>query len=150
MESMEKHANNDTGRQESCGCQCATREQESTTVQASREESRPRRTYAPAVDLIENDSALFLIADIPGVPEGKVDLSIEKNILTLVAVPTEGVVAGKKPVYSEYGIGEYRRSFALAEEIDRDGISASLKNGVLRITLPKSAPVTKKISVSAG
>ncbi|MDR1745099.1 MAG: Hsp20/alpha crystallin family protein [Planctomycetota bacterium] len=107
----------------------------------------PRRAYVPAVDLIDSDSEVVLVADIPGVPEGGVDLRVEKNILTLAAVPADGVVAGKKLEYSEYGVGEYRRSFALSEEVDRERISATLKDGVLRIRLPKMAPVAKRISV---
>lgn len=113
------------------------------------ERQAPRRAYAPAVDIVENENGVSLIVDIPGVPEGGVDLTIEKNVLTLSAVPADGVIAGKKLEYSEYGVGEYRRSFVLSEDIDRDGISAGLKNGVLRIELPKSAPVTKKISVGS-
>ncbi len=110
----------------------------------------PRRAYIPAVDLIDSDSEVLLIADVPGVPEGGVDLSIEKNILTLTATPSDGVIAGKKLEYSEYGVGEYRRSFSLSEEVDKDRISATLKDGVLRVRLPKTAPVTKKISVATA
>lgn len=110
----------------------------------------PRRAYVPAVDLIDSDSEVVLIADVPGVPEGGVDLSIEKNILTLTAIPADGVIAGKKLEYSEYGVGEYRRSFALSEEVDKEHISATLKDGVLRVRLPKMTPVTKKISVATA
>lgn len=113
-------------------------------------EQTSRRAYVPAVDLIDSDSEVVLIADIPGVPEGAVDLTIEKNILTLTAVPADGVIAGKKLAYSEYGVGEYRRSFALSEEVDKEHITATLKDGVLRVRLPKSAPVTKKISVATS
>lgn len=148
MENMEKQ----DIRQEGCaGGSCATAEHEIKVekVNAEDESQRPRRTYVPAVDLVEADSDITLVVDVPGVPEGGVDLTIEKNILTLTAVPTDGVVAGKKLAYSEYGVGEYRRSFALSEEIDREHISATLKDGVLRIKLPKSTPVTKKINVAA-
>lgn len=126
-------------------CEAATAEK-----MQERTEEAARRAYVPAVDLIDSDNEVVLVADIPGVPEGAVDLTIEKNILTLTAVPTDGVIAGKKLAYSEYGVGEYRRSFALSEDVDKENISATLKDGVLRIRLPKSTPVTKKISISAS
>lgn len=126
-------------------CEAATADQAQ-----DRAEETPRRAYVPAVDLIDSDKEVILIADIPGVPEGAVDLTIEKNILTLTAVPADGVIAGKKLAYSEYGVGEYKRSFSLSEEVDKENISATLKDGVLRIRLPKSTPVTKKISVSVS
>lgn len=147
MDNMEK--NNNAVKPEGCTeSSCSTAEHEIKVEKADNSEQRPRRTYVPAVDLVEGESDITLIVDVPGVPEGGVDVTIEKNILTLTAVPADGVIAGKKLAYSEYGVGEYRRSFALSEEIDRDHISASLKDGVLRIKLPKSTPVTKKISVA--
>ncbi len=121
----------------------------SQSSQAQSEQRGRRREYVPAVDLIESDKEVTLIVDIPGVPESGVDLNIEKSILSLTAVPEDGVIAGKKLAYSEYGVGEYKRSFALSDDIDKENVSAKLKNGVLRITLPKSAPVTKKIGITA-
>lgn len=143
MEHMEKHemAHGNCG----CGCESASKQENSTE---KHEQKLPRRAYVPAVDIIESESVAELVIDVPGVAENSVDLTIEKNVLTVSAIPADGVIAGKKLVYAEYGVGEYRRSFTLAEEIDKDHISASLKNGVLRIKLPKSAPVTHKISVS--
>lgn len=133
-----------------CGCECSAPVQEAEREVAKSERPLPRRAYVPAVDLIEGENEVSLVVDVPGVPEDGVDLTIEKNILTLAAVPADGVIAGKKLAYSEYGVGEYRRSFALSEDIDREGISASLKNGVLRIKLPKRAPTTKKIAISGN
>lgn len=132
-----------------CGTGVCTAERDDAIERTEAERQGPRRAYVPAVDLLEGESEVALVVDVPGVPEGGVDLSIEKNVLTLSAVPADGVIAGKKLAYSEYGVGEYRRSFVLSEEIDRDRITATLKDGVLRIKLPKSAPVTKKISVSS-
>lgn len=145
MDNMEKR--DEMVHHENCACGCAAEAKIEKTVA---ERQAPRRAYVPAVDLVEGESDVNLIVDVPGVPEGGVDLTIEKNILTLSAVPADGVIAGKKLAYSEYGVGEYRRSFALSDEVDRDGITASLKNGVLRITLPKTAPVTKKINIASN
>lgn len=143
MENMEKNEM----AHGSCGCGCESAAKQEGSV-AKCEQKQPRRAYVPAVDVVEAENAVDLVIDVPGVAENSVDLSIEKNILTVSAVPADGVIAGKKLMYAEYGVGEYRRSFALAEEVDQEHITASLKNGVLRIKLPKSAPVTRKISVS--
>lgn len=107
-------------------------------------------TYMPAVDIIDNEKEALLLLDVPGVLEGDVDLTLEKSILTIKARPQEKLFEGRELLYSEYGIGDYRRSFSLTEDIDADGITASMKDGVLKVRLPKRAPVTKKISVGAN
>lgn len=149
---MDNEKNENIAKHESCGCgcECSAPVQEAEREVGKAARPLPRRAYVPAVDLIEGENEVSLVVDVPGVPEGGVDLTMEKNILTLSAVPADGVIAGKKLAYSEYGVGEYRRSFALSEDIDRDGISAVLKDGVLRIKLPKRAPSTKKIAVSGN
>lgn len=134
---------------QSCSCQSAENQVEKTcATEVKPEPARP--TYVPAVDIIEGENSVTVIADVPGVAEGGVELTVEKNVLTLVAQPGEGKVEGGKLAYSEYGVGAYRRSFVLADGIDKDGITASLKDGVLRVSLPKSAPVSKKITIEAN
>lgn len=133
--------------QGSCGCGCGT---DCETKVERIEETAPKRAYVPAVDLIESENEVYLVADIPGVPEGGVDLRIEKNVLTLKAVPEDGVIAGKKLSHTEYGVGEYRRSFILSEDVDRENVTATLKDGVLRVTLPKAASAVRKISVTGS
>lgn len=141
MEQMEK--------KQECACGCGCAEAAGGEVEVKKSEA-PRRAYAPAVDIVEGKDAVELVVDVPGVAEGGVELNLEKDVLTLSAVPADGVIAGKKLMYSEYGVGEYRRSFTLSDEVDRENIAASLKNGVLRITLPKTHPVSRKIAVSAS
>lgn len=146
---MENMENTHNVEKNECGCGCACSDQAATAIE-TKEEKAPRRAYVPAVDIVDAGNEIHLIADVPGVPEGAVDLNLEKSVLTLVAVPSDGVVAGKKLVYSEYGVGEYRRSFSLSDDIDKENIVASLKDGVLRIRLPKTAPVSRKINVSSN
>lgn len=119
-------------------CQTETREEESPI-------GGP--VYVPAVDLVEGEEQVSIIADVPGVAEGGVELTVEKNILTLVAKPEVPSFEGKKLAYSEYGVGEYHCAFTLSDGVDKENISASLKDGVLTINLPKQAPITKKIAV---
>ncbi len=115
------------------------------------EPTRDVKIYVPRVDIYETDEDVFVAADVPGVDENSMSITLEKNILTL-----EGQVDVSDPdnfdlVYSEYGVGDYRRSFTLSEEIDRDKIEASLNGGVLRLRLPKAGPAkARKIAVKAG
>ena len=107
-----------------------------------------RRVYSPAVDLYRRDDKFHLYADIPGASEDTVDVSVEKNILTIKAVAEEQKVEGNL-LYSEYGLGDYERSFRLSEEIDVENIEARVRNGVLELIIPVSQPSTRKIQVKS-
>jgi HSP20 family molecular chaperone IbpA len=110
-----------------------------------------RKVYVPLVDIVETDQSLLLISDMPGVDERGVDVNVEKNILTIKGTVANEVPAGYSASYEEYGIGDYERSFTLPNEIDRDGIQATIKDGVLRLTLPKAKQaVARKVAVVAG
>ncbi len=114
------------------------------------ERIRNVKTFVPRVDIYENKDALYLIADMPGVDEKTVDIELEKNLLTITGRVENGRIADATMMYSEYEIGDYERVFTLSDEIDRDKIVASVKNGVLRLELPKAEKVKpKKISISA-
>ncbi len=114
------------------------------------ERTRERRVYTPAVDIIERKDDIIVIADMPGVDETSVDIMIEKNVLTLYG-RVEADIPEKHVLYlSEYGIGDFQRVFTLTDEVDREKIQATVKNGVLRIVLPKAEAVkTRKIAVKA-
>jgi len=88
---------------------------------------------------------------MPGVDEKSVDINLEKNILSIYGKVDLSTPDDVRLVYSEYGIGDYQRSFTLSGEIDKDKIKATLKNGVLKLILPKAEPLkAKKITVEAG
>lgn len=105
-----------------------------TTV--TKEQSR--RSYRPRVDIHETDEAYLLIADVPGAGEEDIDLSIEKNVLTLSAKVEPPAFEGYEPFWRGYGVGDWSRSFRLGDAVEREGIDATVKDGVLRVTLPKS------------
>lgn len=139
-----------TEHQCSCGSACATTQHPEVHKVQSTEatpKAEPGRAYIPAVDIVDNDADTLLVLDMPGVNQDNIDLTLEKNILTIEAKPAEMTFEGKTLVYSEYGVGDFRRAFSLSEDIDRDNITASLKDGVLTVKLTKTAPVTKKITV---
>jgi HSP20 family molecular chaperone IbpA len=115
------------------------------------ERIKARKVYVPAVDILETDQALLLVSEMPGVDEAGVDVTIEKNILTIKGTVADHVPEGYKLSYEEYGIGDYERAFTLPNEIDRDRVEAAIKNGVLKLTLPKVKPAaTRKVAVTAG
>lgn len=114
------------------------------------ERTRPRKVYTPAVDILERKDDILVTADMPGVDEKTVDITLEKNVLTIYGMVEPQFPEGARLVFSEYGIGDYQRAFTLSEEVDRDRIQASVKNGVLRLVLPKAAAArTRKIEVRA-
>jgi HSP20 family molecular chaperone IbpA len=112
------------------------------------EQTRPQRLYTPATDIHETQEQLVLLADMPGVKQDGVEITLEQNILTVYGHVDEPEFPGYSLTYAEYGMGSYSRKFALSNEIDRDGIQASVKNGVLKLILPKSKrAMPRKITV---
>ncbi len=86
---------------------------------------------------------------MPGVYEKSIDITLDKNVLTIEGNVEPVDLEGYSLEYAEYESGDYHRSFTLTNEIDRDKIEANVKDGVLRIKLPKVAPlVAKKITLT--
>lgn len=115
------------------------------------EKIRNVKTFVPHVDIYETKEALHLIADMPGVDEQTVDVELEKNVLTISGRVEDGKVKDYNLVFSEYEVGDYERTFTLSDEIDRDQIKATVRQGVLRLELPKAEKVKpKKITINAA
>lgn len=120
-------------------------------LQEKPEQTRVRRVYSPRVDIFEKDNAIVLLADMPGTDEKNINISLEKNILTITGEVDVEHRHGYQLEYAEYGVGDYSRSFTVSEDIDRDKIEATVKNGVLRLTLPKAEAVKpRRIDVRAS
>ena len=112
------------------------------------ERKRARRTFSPRVDIYSFGDEVFVVANMPGVNEEGVDITLEKNLLTIRGKVEDQTPVGYEPIYAEYRVGDYERTFTLSDGIDRDKIEASLKNGVLRLTLTKSEVAkARKITV---
>lgn len=115
------------------------------------ERTRPRRVYTPTVDIIEAKDHIEIFADMPGVDETSVELTLEKNVLTIYGKVEADIPENHRLAVSEYGVGDYQRIFTLSDEVDREKIEATVKNGVLRVVLPKAAAAkTRRIAVRAG
>jgi HSP20 family molecular chaperone IbpA len=114
------------------------------------ERSASRKVFTPRADIYETPEAIVVLADMPGVDDGSVEITVEKNILTIDGHVEPFRPEGYRPAHTEYGIGDYHRAFTLSDEIAREGIHATMKGGVLRLTLPKAGPaLARKIPVRA-
>lgn len=112
------------------------------------ERTRNRRVFVPPVDIFEAKDATVLLADMPGVDEKSVNIALDKNILTIRGTVEPKQYKGYSCVYNEYDVGDYKRAFSISDDVDKDKIEATVKNGILRLTLPKSEPAkAKKIPV---
>lgn len=125
------------------------REKQEATQPA--EQTRPGLIFTPSVDIFETDKEITLLADMPGVISDNLTIDLRDDTLTL-----EGDIApvdsqGEETVYTEYSMGRYYRQFSLSEMIDQAKIDAQLKDGVLRLSLPKVEKATpRKIAVRTG
>jgi len=109
-----------------------------------------RKIFMPRADVYETREAIVVLADMPGVDEAGVDITLEKNVLTLRGKVADAKFPEQKLAWAEYAVGDYERTFTIGTDIQSDAISATVKNGVLKVTLPKSQPVqARKISVRA-
>lgn len=115
------------------------------------ERTRSQRVYVPRTGIYELEDTILVVANMPGVDEDSVDITLEKNLLTIKGYVEDHAPEGYSLSYAEYAVGDYERSFTLSDEIDREKIVAEVKDGVLRLHLPKAEPaMAKKITVKAG
>jgi HSP20 family molecular chaperone IbpA len=113
-------------------------QQLTTRDPAAVEETKHGPVFAPPVDIYENQSSIVLVADIPGVKEKHLNISLDKNVLTIEGKIHSSTDEPRPFALHEYNVGDYRRSFSLSAEIEQDKIKATVKDGVLKLVLPKS------------
>lgn len=103
----------------------------------SAEPTRTGPVFTPDVDIFETETGIVMLADIPGVSPGNLDIDLTDDILTIDAEADAPGRPGEETVLGEYESGRYYRQFNLSHVIDQSRIDATLKDGVLRLTLPK-------------
>ena len=102
------------------------------------ETTRPGRVFEPSVDIFETDAAITVLADMPGVePEG-LDIDLRDNLLTITGSVKTVERNDERMLLREYETGSFYRQFRLSNAVDQGRIDAALKDGVLRLTLPKA------------
>jgi HSP20 family molecular chaperone IbpA len=119
-------------------------------VTSPAEQTRPGLVFTPDVDIFETETAITLLADLPGVRPEDLNIDLRDNTLTISGeiFPVEG--GEEEDILIEYETGKYYRQFTLSEVIAQDKIDAKLTDGVLRLTLPKvEKAMPRKITVAA-
>jgi HSP20 family molecular chaperone IbpA len=114
------------------------------------ERTRDCVCFVPRVDIYETNDAIFVAADMPGVDETSVDITLENDVLTINGYVQPVEPEGYHLAYTEYRVGDYERRFALSNKIDQERIEATMKDGVLRLHLPKAQPTTRTITVKGN
>jgi len=113
------------------------------------EQTVPTRTYVPTADIFETEAALTVSLEMPGVDKGAVDVNVEDGVLTVEGRLDFSKYQDMQPVYTEYNVGNYRRSFSLSNKIDQGRISADVSDGVLTLVLPKAEEAKpRRIAIS--
>lgn len=117
---------------------------------APAEYTRPGLTFTPAIDIFETEAEITLLADLPGVKAGQLDIDLREGVLTVAGNITAPEGSEETDVLREFQVGRYLRRFTLSDTIDQSRINAQLSDGVLRLVLPKAAKaVPRKIVVTA-
>ncbi len=117
---------------------------EKKELEGKEEKTVPGKHYIPYTDIFETEDALMVVMEMPGVERSDVNIDVEKNVLSVAGRIQFSKYDDLKPVYTEYNIGHFSRSFVLSNEIDQHGITAKVDDGVLTLTLPKAKEATAR------
>ena len=113
--------------------------QKKRELEGKEESTIPARTFVPTADIYEDQDSLKVILEMPGVEKGNVNVRVEEGVLVVEGRLDLTKYRGLQPLYTEYNIGNYARTFELSSDIDQNRISAELKDGVVTLNLPKAA-----------
>ena len=112
--------------------------QQKQEVAQAEESTQATRYFVPPCDIHETDEALVISMEMPGVSKENVEVMLEKDVLKVSGQVDFSGYAGLEPIYTEYAVGHFSRSFSLSSTVDQSGISARVDNGVLLLSLPKA------------
>jgi len=117
---------------------------------ATEERAPLNPAITPLIDIHEAPDGLVLEADLPGASDSNVSIQLEDNVLVLHAKVPSPLPEGARVLHEEYHVGDFTRSFILSDEVERSRITAELKNGVLRLILPKAERAkTRRIEIKS-
>jgi HSP20 family protein len=111
--------------------------QQKREVDKKEERTAPVRAFLPPTDIFETEQALSVVLEMPGVRKDNVDVSIEDDVLKVEGRIDYTKYEGLRPLYAEYNVGHYVRSFELSSKIDQSAIRADMKDGIVKLVLPK-------------
>lgn len=123
----------------------------SSATPAATREQQQQRTVVPPVDVFEDESSITLLADLPGVARDQLHVRVDGDSLVLEATASTVGPENLELVYGELQCPAYRRQFTLSRELDTQRIEAQLRDGVLRLTIPKAEEARpRRIQVQVG
>jgi HSP20 family protein len=130
--------------------QIAERDAAATTRRASDDTAR-RATLTPTVDIVEDRHAVTLFADLPGVPRERLDIKVHDGSLTIEGEPVVPTPASLRLSHAEVHAPLFARRFTVSDDFDTSKVEASLKDGVLKLTIPRrEAAKPRRIDVTVG
>jgi HSP20 family protein len=111
--------------------------QKKREVETKEEATIPARVFLPNADIYETPTDLKVALEMPGIEKSNVEIKVEDGVLHVEGRLDLSKYTGLQPLYTEYNVGHYARSFQLTSKIDQNKIAAEMKDGVLSLTLPK-------------
>ncbi|MFZ0425064.1 MAG: Hsp20/alpha crystallin family protein [Xanthobacteraceae bacterium] len=111
--------------------------QKKRELENKQETTIPARMFVPVSDIYEAENELMVVLEMPGVEKSNVAVHVEDGVLNVEGRLDLTKYQGLRPLYTEYNIGHYSRSFRLSSKIDQNQIAAEMKDGTLSLRLPK-------------
>ena len=118
--------------------------QEKKELTAAEERTEAGKFYSPHADIHETTDSVVVTMEVPGVGKSDIDIRLDSGVLTVTGTIDSKQYESLKPIYSEYNVGNFVRSFTVSTKIDSDAISASVADGVLTVRLPKAKQALPK------
>lgn len=112
---------------------------EKKELESAEEQTEPGKFYIPPTDIHETGEALVVTMEMPGVEKNACKVLLESSVLSIEGRVDFGEYEGLVPLYTEYNVGHFRRSFKISSQVDQSKIVAGVKDGVLTLHLPKAA-----------
>ena len=119
-------------------------QQKKRELESGQERTEAGKFYSPYTDIYESPAEVIVAMEMPGVEKGSIDIRLDKGVLTVTGSINSRKYENLEPIYTEYNVGNFVRSFTLSTKIDSDKIEASVADGVLTIRLPKIAEAQPK------
>ncbi len=122
--------------------------QEKRELSQAQERTEAGKFYSPYTDIYETKETVIVAMEVPGVGKSDIDIRLDKGVLTVTGNVDPKRYDGLEPIYSEYNVGNFVRTFTLSTKIDSEAISAGVIDGVLTVRLSKTPePVAKRIAI---
>jgi HSP20 family protein len=123
--------------------------QEKKELTQAEERTEAGKFFSPYTDIHETNEAVVVTMEMPGVDRAAIDIRLDKGVLTVTGNIDSTRYAALQPIYSEYNVGNFVRTFSVSTKIDSDAIEAKVADGVLTVTLPKAKEsVAKRIAIN--